>query len=159
MWWILLFLPLLIIPIRLMICRNQFIKIFVEQKYNYFGVQIFRTIYTLTSAIQSKRFICFDFVLIKRQYDRIVVRPLYPFFEITIPLEYVKPGFQLHYEVDGKIRDLPYEEGTPFQVKQGELVLRERIRRRLGFVMKEVARSREWPFPSKVDSNQCDRTR
>jgi len=98
--------------------------------------------------IQSKYSIWFDFILIKRSSICISSRSLLHRHSEVFSLEYVKPGFQLSYEVNGKICNIPYEEGTPFRVNKGELVLRKGIRKRFGFIFEEVSRSMEWPFPS-----------
>lgn len=146
MWWLLCTIPLLIIPIRMIICRNAILKIYFKNWLNWIGIQFFSNIYTLTSNIQSPNSVFFDLVLINRYSNHISSYLVLHRFTQNIPLTYIQPGYSLTYEVNSKVCDLPCEDGTPFTVNKGELILRKRIKGRFGFSLKELRRSNSWPI-------------
>ena len=141
-----LFLSVIICLLHIFLYKNNIIKIYVHNIFGWFGIQLFQTIYTMTSAIQSNKSVYCDLVLINRYSDHINIYLILHRFTETIMLCYVKPGFKLMYKVDGKILDLPYEEGTPFQIDRGELILYKRIIKRFGFINEEISRSKKWPI-------------
>jgi len=144
MWW----LPILLL---FLLYRVKFIRLYLNPKFNWIGLHCFWTIYTFGSKIQTDKFALFSPVLIRRFCNRLeVVHFLSPWHKIEIPLYFTEPGFCLKYLLNDRILEVPFEEGTPFRLNRGELVLYKRVRRGLGFVMKEVARSKEWPFEEKA---------
>lgn len=128
-----------------MLYKVKIINMYINKRFDWIGVQFLQTIYTLKSTIQSKNNIYFDFVLLKRYPTHIIAYlPLHRYLEF-FALRYVEPGFLLKYENDGKICDIPYEEGTPFKLTQGDIIVQKRVKGRFGFVLREIARIKEWP--------------
>lgn len=88
----------------------------------------------------------FDIVLVHAHTDKLHCYSIFHNEYFTIPLTFVPVGFHLSYKVDEEEKPLPYEEGTPFKLDKGELILYRKEKKKFVFVNVESQRSQQWPM-------------
>lgn len=65
-----------------------------------------------------------------------------------IPLFALKDAsHRLVHHIGGNLRKIPYEEGVPFTVAEGEIWLQKGKRRGLGVAYTTLKKGKEYPFP------------
>lgn len=119
---------------------------FIITKIKFIGIQVFDHIYKFNSVIQYPKGSGIDIIIIYKHYNELNCYSLLSGRSFVIPLTFVEVGFHLKYIVDGEEKKIPFEEGTPFQISKGHLVLYKIKRKGLGFIKEEVKRSQSWPM-------------
>lgn len=120
-------------------------RIFFHRYLSSWGVQIGNHIHTPVSTIYSYDK-TLDIVHIIKSNSFIKIKYMISSKCLTIPLKYVPPNHKLIYSVNGENKDIPYEDGTPFSVFDGELILYRKERKSLGYIMEEICKSKSWPI-------------
>lgn len=115
-------------------------------KIKFIGIQVFDHIYKFNSVIQYPGGSNIDIILIYKHFNQLNCYSLFGRKSFIIPLAFVGVGFHLKYIVDEKEKKIPFEEGTPFKIDKGVLVLYKVKRKGLGFIKEEVKRSQSWPM-------------
>lgn len=141
--WILI--SLLVAIFTLFIRQNKLLRAYFHSWLYRVGLQLGTHIYTPVCDIHSE-FRYFDIVLLKKCNGHLHLNRILHQESLEIPLKYVPVGHHLTYEVDGKVKEHLYLEGTPFKISEGTLILYQRKFKRLGSILEEHSRSDRWPF-------------
>lgn len=143
------YLLLISLVVGLMVVRSSsLLSNFFESSLNTIGLQLGDQIYTPVSRIQCPAGDSLDLVLLGHRPGRIHGYRILHHHYFELPLHYVPIGHTLIYLDRGEEKPVPYLTGSPFQLDRGELILRRKRRKGLGFVEEEVARGTTWPLQS-----------
>ena len=138
------FLSIFIVLGMMIIRKNNFLRIYLQSKLYFIGIQINNNIYTPVCDIYSDNS-CFDIVYIKKHQSHICCYNILRNQSYKILLSYVPPNYRLEHRINDEVQQHIYLEGTPFNVTEGKLILFEKKRKGLGFIFQKHSESTSWP--------------
>jgi hypothetical protein len=113
---------------------------------NCIGLQLGNHIYTPVTTIQHPTENWIDLIFLRTHQKHLHGYSFFHHQYFAIEMHHVPVGHKLIYHYNNQNHDLPYMKGTPFRVKNGQLILYKRRRKGIGFILEKVAKSTSWPI-------------